>query len=140
VQPSEHFAKRLTCACEPCPSPCVTPLSSSHRRILSCSLDDSCSIDLMIWSKLWVTLRILSPAVVIRRLFTLRKVHYRVYSRPIERLASATSASQKLGAVFHSSLLNHGSPLVETLGYEALCAGQMVEQKALVGRPTHRYG
>ena len=94
----------------------------------------------MIWSKLWVTLRILSPAVVIRRLFTLGKVYYRVYSRPIERLASATSASQKLSAVFHSSLLNHGSPLVEILGYEVLCAGQMVEQKALVGGPTHRYG
>src|SRR5829696_1336852 len=50
------FAERLACACESCPSPFVAPLSSSHRRILSCSAAGSCSIDLMIWSKLGIML------------------------------------------------------------------------------------
>ena len=48
------FAERLACAYEPCPSPFVAPLSSSHRRIFSCSAAGSCSMDLMIWSKLGI--------------------------------------------------------------------------------------
>ena len=45
-------ADRLACACELSASPMDVPFSSSHRRILSCSDAGSCSIDLMIWSKL----------------------------------------------------------------------------------------
>src|SRR5688500_3155218 len=46
------FSKRLACACDPWPSPFVAPLFSSHRRIFSCSAAGSCSMDLMIWSRL----------------------------------------------------------------------------------------
>src|ERR1051325_963203 len=48
------FSERLVCACEPWPSPFVAPLSSSHRRIFSCSAAGSCSMDLMIWSRLGI--------------------------------------------------------------------------------------
>ena len=46
------FAERLACGCEAFLSRFGVPFSSSHRRILSWSGADSCSIDLMIWSKL----------------------------------------------------------------------------------------
>jgi len=46
------FAEPVASACEPFLSPLDVPFSSSHQRILSCSGAGSCSIDLMIWSKL----------------------------------------------------------------------------------------
>src|ERR1041385_4048537 len=59
------FSERLACACEPWPSPFV-PLSSSHRRIFSCSAAGSCSMDLMIWSRLGIMPEILPQDVLAR--------------------------------------------------------------------------